>query len=240
MPYKEPTRSADRASFTARKDRPEDNCKGMTTQATSPPGKNRNGWFSGLARIARYRLQIPIMRSRKTPEHVARGVMVGTVWACTPFFGLHMTGAFLTWLVSRRLFNWDFSLINALAWTWTTNVFTVIPAYYLFFLTGQAMLGRFTTGQEAGEGFDTIASQMLAAEEASFWDAVVIWFESLISNIGLPLAVGWIPWGILCGWLAYRLSHGFVVSHRNHRARRKQKKRERTKAGEQARRMNRS
>lgn len=193
----------------------------MTTEATSTPKKRRGGWLNSLVRLARYRLQIPIMRSRNRPDHIARGVMVGTVWACTPLFGLQMTGAFLTWITSRKFFNWDFSLVNALAWTWTTNVFTVIPAYYLFFLTGQAMLGRFAIGQEAGEGFNAIASQMLAAEEAGVWDAIIIWFESLISNIGLPLAVGWIPWGILCGWLAYRLSHGFVLSHRNRRARKR-------------------
>ena len=204
----------------------------MTTETTSPPNKRRSSWLNSLTRLARYRLQIPIMRSRNRPEHIARGVMVGTVWACTPFFGLHMAGAFLTWLASRKLFKWDFSLVNALAWTWTTNVFTVIPAYYLFFLTGQAMLGRFAIGQEAGEGFNAIASQMLAAEEAGVWDAIVIWFESLISNIGLPLAVGWIPWGILCGWLAYRLSHGFVISHRDRRARRRTKRRSAAKTGE--------
>lgn len=204
----------------------------MTTEATSPPNKRRDSWFNNLVRLARYRLQIPIMRSRNRPEYIARGVMIGTVWACTPLFGLQMAGAFLTWIASRKIFNWDFSLVNALAWTWATNVLTVVPAYYLFFLTGQAMLGRFAIGQEAGEGFNAIASQMLAAEEASVRDAIVIWFESLISNIGLPLAVGWIPWGILCGWLAYRLSLGFIISHRGRQARRKAKRRGSKKAGE--------
>ncbi|GAB4240568.1 MAG: hypothetical protein Kow0032_28280 [Methyloligellaceae bacterium] len=176
----------------------------------------KDGWLTQLHRLIRYRLAIPIKRSRHSPEHTARGVMVGCVWACTPLFGLHMTGALLTWIVARKLFRWDFSLVNALAWTWTTNVFTVIPCYYLFYLTGQAMLGRFTKGDEAGEGFEAIAAQ-ITGEHPGVWDTIRLWFESLVSNVGMPLAVGWIPWGILAGWLAYRLSYSFVVRYQARR-----------------------
>ena len=189
--------------------------------------------MNGLARMIRYRLHIPMKRSPQSPEHVARGVMVGCVWACTPIFGLHMAGSFLTWVIGRKIFKWDFSLVNALAWTWTTNVFTVIPCYYLFYLTGQAMLGRFTKGDEAGQGFDTIAAQ-ITAENTSMWDAIQLWFESLVSTVGLPLAVGWIPWSIFIGWMAYRLSHGFVVEHRKRKAKRKEKRRAVKQARKQA------
>jgi uncharacterized protein (DUF2062 family) len=192
----------------------------------------KNGWLNGLGRLIRYRLHVPMKRSPKPPEHVARGVMVGTVWACTPLFGLHMAGSLLTWLAARKIFRWDFSLINALAWTWTTNVFTVLPCYYLFYLTGQAMLGRFTKGDEAGQGFDTIAAQ-ITAQNNTAWDAIRYWFESLVSNVGLPLAVGWIPWAILFGWLAYRLSHGFVVEHRRRKEQRKAAKRAQRAARQQ-------
>ena len=198
------------------------------TRVARPRARNgKDGWLNGLARMIRYRLQIPLKRSRHTPEQTAGGVMVGTVWACTPFFGLHMAGAFLTWLISNKVFGKDFSLIPALAWTWTTNVFTVIPAYYLFYLTGQLMLGRIKTGDEAGQGFDVFTNQIMTAEDHSFWYTVEHWFTSLVSNVGLPLAVGWIPWGILCGWIAYRLSLSCVLEHRKRKARRKKEKRER-------------
>lgn len=173
-----------------------------------------------LARLIRYRFHIPLKRSRQTPEQIAGGVMVGTVWACTPFFGLHMTGAFLTWVIAKKLFRWDFSLIPALAWTWATNVFTVVPAYYLFFLTGQLMLGRIKTGNEAGEGFDVFTAHIATADQHGLWETINHWFTSLVSSVGMPLFVGWIPWGILSGWLAYRLSHRFVIEHRKRRSRR--------------------
>jgi uncharacterized protein (DUF2062 family) len=189
--------------------------------AIRKPGhqKNRkNGWLNGIVRLIRYRLHVPMRRSRHHPELIARGVMVGTVWACTPVFGLHMAGSFLTWLISNKFFRWDFSLVNALAWTWTTNVFTVIPCYYLFYLTGQAMLGRFYQGESAGEGFDAIAAHVMA-EDIGFWNAVYSWFHDLVTNVGAPLAVGWIPWSILAGWVAYRLSLKVVLVHRERRAR---------------------
>lgn len=193
--------------------------------------RDRTGWLTRLERLIRYRLQIPMQRSRKSPEHIARGVMIGTVWACTPVFGLHMLGVFLTWLATTRLFGWRFSLINGLAWTWTTNVFTVIPCYYLFYLTGQFLLGRFARGAEGGEGFEVLTKQ-ITAQDTGFWQAIVLWFESLVSTVGLPLAVGWIPWSILFGWVAYRVSHGFVIRHREHRQQRRRRRQEQQASGE--------
>lgn len=184
-----------------------------------PRAKTRKkGWLETLVRLVRYRLHIPMKRNRHAPEHVARGVMVGTVWACTPVFGLHMAGSLITWLVARKLFGWNFSLVNALAWTWTTNVFTVLPSYYVFYRTGQFMLGKVYGEAESYARFDSLTAQM-SAEQTGLWDSAVVWFESLASNVGLPLAVGWIPWSIAAGWLAYRLSLGFVIRYRERRAR---------------------
>lgn len=190
----------------------------------------KGGWLNGLARMIRYRLHIPMKRSMQPPHFIARGVLVGTVWACTPLFGLQMLGSFLTWIVTTRLFRWDFSLVNALAWTWTTNVFTVIPCYYVFYLTGQIMLGRFGEGHVAGQGFSAITAQIKAADSQSMTEMVATWVDSLLSNVGAPLAIGWIPWGIACGWLAYRLSLSFVINHRKHSAMRRERRRAREAA----------
>ncbi|MGY8991135.1 MAG: DUF2062 domain-containing protein, partial [Rhodospirillales bacterium] len=105
--------------------------------------KSNNSWINGLNRLIRYRLLIPLKRSAHSPEYTARGVMVGMVWAMTPTVGIQMGLVFGTWLFTRKFFKWDFSLINGMAWTWTTNVFTLIPIYYTFYITGQLMMGRF-------------------------------------------------------------------------------------------------
>ncbi len=122
----------------------------MAKRAT--PGGTRPGGgttcYEALGRMVRYRLVIPLKRSMHAPEYTARGVMVGLVWAMTPTVGIQMLAVLLTWLIARKLFKWDFSVFIGMAWTWSTNFVTAGPVYYLFYLTGQLMLGRIgeTTG----------------------------------------------------------------------------------------------
>jgi hypothetical protein len=172
-----------------------------------------------LKRLVRYRLHIPLKRSRHPPEHLARGVMIGVVWALTPIFGLQMVSVFVTWVVARKLFNWDFSLINGLAWTWTTNAFTIVPAFYVFWLTGQIMLGRFDdlTGYQS---FRTIVEGWSASDGDGVIAATLHQFTALFGTVGIPLAIGCLPWAAVLGWLSYRLTHQFIVRYRRRRAER--------------------
>ena len=72
---------------------------------------------------------IPIKRSKHPPEYTARGVAIGIAWALTPSIGIQMVFCFITWLVAKKIFKWDFSVLIAMAWTWTTNVVTAIPSH---------------------------------------------------------------------------------------------------------------
>jgi len=141
--------------------------------------------------MLRYRLQIPLMRSVHTPEYTARGVMVGIVWAMTPFFGIQMLLILLTWLVLSRIIGWEFSVINALAWVWVTNVFTVIPVFYVFYITGQMMLGHFDE-LSGYQNFKTLFT-VLQNDSLGFWQLVLEWLKTLASDIGWPLLIGAIP-----------------------------------------------
>ena len=62
-----------------------------------------------LMRVLRYRLIVPLKRSRHAPEHTARGVMIGVAWAMTPTVGVQMPLVFANWIAARKLFNWDFN-----------------------------------------------------------------------------------------------------------------------------------
>jgi uncharacterized protein (DUF2062 family) len=168
--------------------------------------------------MIRYRLHIPIIRSPHPPEHTARGVMIGTIWAFIPLFGIQMAFVVLTWAVATRLLNWNFSLINALAFTWVTNVFTIIPTYYVYYVTGQAMLGHWNdiAGYEA---FAALFAST-APPDAGFFEAIWAWIETLLTYWGLPIVLGSVPWTILLGWLGYRLSLNFIRAYRRRRAER--------------------
>lgn len=200
----------------------------MTKPVTRNGGSARRGangegrsWRTRLARAVRYRLLIPIKRSVHSPEHTARGVAVGLAWALTPTVGIQMALVFFTWIGTRRLLKWDFSLINGLAWTWTTNVITMFPCYYLFYITGELLLGRldgvsgyseFITGWELNVGDD---------EVIGYWQWLWSYAVVLFQGWGLPMLVGCLPWAVLGTWLGYAWSLRFVRRHRAARDRRR-------------------
>ena len=166
--------------------------------------------------MMRYRLVIPLKRSRHAPEHTARGVMVGVAWAMTPTVGIQMPIVFGTWVISRKLFNWDFHLVNGLAWTWLSNVFTLLPIYYLFFLTGQVMLGRL----DDLTGYDGFLKLMDGAQNVSLsdWETIRGWFATILEGWGVSMLVGCVPWAALSGWIAYIWSIAFVRKYRARRS----------------------
>lgn len=197
----------------------------MSTDTNGNGNGRRDGWISRTKRMIRYRLHIPMIRSPHSPEFTARGVMIGTIWALIPIFGLQMAAVLLTWLVLEKWLKWEFSLVNGLAWTWTTNIVTIIPTYYVFYVTGQFMLGRF----DDISGYDSFRQLFDTADiaDASFWDKLMSWMHTLISGWGLPILVGSIPWTILGGWLAYAVSLRFMREYQRRRAERMQRARDR-------------
>lgn len=129
---------------------------------------------------------------------------------------------FATWLAARRLFKWDFSLLQGLAWTWTTNAFTALPCYYVFFLTGQIMLGRWSDLS----GYDSFLNlfHALFADDLSLLATTKAVSKVLLLEWGLAMWIGSIPWAIAIGWLGYRLTLRFVIAYRHARARRMERR----------------
>ncbi len=173
---------------------------------------------NALMRMLRYRLHIPMLRSPHPPEYTARGVMMGLIWAFVPLFGIQMGGVLLTWTVATRLLKWEFALIPALAFIWVTNIFTIIPTYYVYYVTGQAMLGHWSdiAGYEA---FAALFASTAPAD-AGFFEAIWAWIQTLLTYWGLPIVLGSIPWTILMAWLGYRVSFRLIRAYRERRARR--------------------
>jgi hypothetical protein len=182
----------------------------------------RHGWWERFRRLVRYRLVVPLKRAHHhPPEHTARGVMVGLMWALTPTIGIQMGLCLVTWVIARRLLRWDFSLIVACAWTWTTNVITMLPVYYVLYVTGQLMLGRFDDLSGYREFLDLWHSNVGGEDDEM---ALMDYFVQLAVGWGLPLLVGCVPWSALGGRLGYVWSLRFVRRHREARHRRRQQR----------------
>lgn len=165
-----------------------------------------------MYRLAQHKLVVPIKRSPHPPEHTARAVAIGLFWAMTPLIGIQMYLVFLTWLVARRRPNWEFGVIIAMAWTWVTNVFTMWPIYYAFYITGRVMLGE----QNQIPGYENFIHHWQGAlsNGDGFFETLVVQVKVVAQERGLPLIIGSIPYAVVAAWLGYRYSLKYVIRRR--------------------------
>lgn len=178
----------------------------------------RHGFFERLKRLTRYRLVVPIIRSRHGPEYSSRGVLIGMLVAMTPTVGVQMPIVAFIWLLMRILRpSWDFSLLIAMAWTWITNVATAAPLYYVFVLTGRIMLGEW----DSLTGFDEFMQRfnLLMEADANFFQQFWVYVVIVFKIWGAPMFLGSIPWAVASAWIAYRWSYRIAQRRRLRRLR---------------------
>ncbi|WP_343561005.1 DUF2062 domain-containing protein [Kiloniella sp. b19] len=163
--------------------------------------RNKKNWISGFLRLLYYRLIIPILRSIDQPHLVARGVMMGLILGSTPTVGVQLFMILGVWWVSNYILKWKFSLILAMAWSWHSNPFTMIPLYYLFYMTGSVLLFDFDHSQS----FDHFEHALggLQNPDQSFWESLYHGILLLWEKVGVSIFIGCIPYMIILGTLGY-------------------------------------
>ena len=159
-------------------------------------------FWQRMKRILKYRLLIPLWRSPHPPKYKALGVSVGVAWAMTPLVGIQMYLVFMTWVIMKKIFKRDFSLPLGLAYTWITNVFTMIPIYYAFYVTGQIMMHRPITSYSDLK--DTMKAVFFT--DYTFWEKIMASGKLLLQDWGLGMIVGCLPWALVFGVSSYYLT----------------------------------
>lgn len=172
----------------------------------------KRGFLERMGRLSRLKLLIPLRRSPHAPEYSARGVAVGMFWALTPLVGIQMYLCLMTWLIAKPSRNLRFSLVIACAWTWVTNVFTMLPIYYMFYATGQVMRGEW----DNITGYETFLHSWHAAfaNGTGVWQATLDLLELLALEVGLSMGIGCLPYAIFGAWLSYKLSLKYIRRRR--------------------------
>ena len=113
--------------------------------------------------------------------------------------GLQTLFMLATWAILRRGFGKDSSIVQALIWAWVNNPITMVPMYYVFYVTGLWLTG--TSGSLGGyDAFVTLWDQ--SAHEPSFFARIAL----LARQIGVALTVGCIPFALILSWIAYSWS----------------------------------
>jgi uncharacterized protein (DUF2062 family) len=148
-------------------------------------------------RLLRYRLVVPMLRSRQDIDVTARGVGLGVFWAFTPTLGVQTVAILATWTVLRKAFRWDSSLLQTLAWTWLNNPLTIIPIYYLCFVTGHLLLGHWQTMP----GYHAFAALWTSMSSGATWMERT---TAAAAFLGWPTLIGCLPYCIPGGLLAHR------------------------------------
>ena len=87
-------------------------------------------WFAYMHR----KVIVPMSRSYKNPSYLARSNAIGMGLAFAPFPG-QVPVVLALWVLLRRS-KYRFSLAISIAWTFISNVFTNLPLFYLYYLTG--------------------------------------------------------------------------------------------------------
>ncbi len=193
--------------------------KGRSVSTAEAPRHRRRNGLVRFGRWLRYRFVVPLMRSRHPPQYTARGVAVGLFWAMTPTVGIQMMFVLAHWLAVRRFApRWDFNVIHAMAWTWVTNFATVLPSYYMFYVTGQLLLGRWDdlTGYQ---GFIQLWDASTAPDTTTDYlpgavSEPSVYFDVIVAGWGLAMLVGCPPYAVAAAWIGYVWSLKLVVARR--------------------------
>lgn len=104
-------------------------------------------------------------------------------WGLTPTIGLQTLEIVSTWFIVRRVLRKDSSLLQAMVWVWVNNPLTVVPMYYVFYVTGLWLTGQ----PRLAIGYDAFSIKDVS-----------------LTTIGLPLLVGCVPYAVAGSFVSYR------------------------------------
>lgn len=156
-----------------------------------------------------YMFLIKMMKAKKdrTPHYIALTVCIGVIAGIAPIIGQAYI-CVLAWTI-LRFFKIRFNLIASCALTFISNPLTTPFLYYLFYMTGQMLLG------ENMIPFSSFVSQLNATFKDGYsFEMLTETLSNLLHGIAKPMLLGYIPWGIIGGIVGYFL--GYQVAAKLH------------------------
>lgn len=174
---------------------------------------NKHKTLSKFARLIYYRLIVPIKREKRGPHVIAWGVAIGLFVGFTPTVGFQIPLIIILWGIARKL-NFHFSMLLAIAWSWLSNGLTMIPFYYVFYVTGLAMLpddGNSLTF----DGFSDYIED--GVEHADSMADYLAFVGQMVGDIGLTVIIGCLPYAIGLSVAGYWATLSMLRSYKKYR-----------------------
>jgi uncharacterized protein len=153
-----------------------------------------------LYRLVKYKIYIPIARSKHDRKVLSRGVFVGFFIAFTPTVGFQIPLLISIWLCFKVIFKFNFSLSIAIALSWISNPFTAAPLYYIYYLTGVLI----TNEPSPSITIESIKKILNNSQDNNYYNSLILIYNMTI-EFGTILLIGCMPFAILFGVAGYFL-----------------------------------
>jgi len=153
----------------------------------------------------RARLIAPFL-IRDVPVHeLAWGSAIGILTALLPLFGVQLYTALGLWMAARWAFGRTFNLPVCFAVSWVMNPLTVVPIYYAYYVTGDAVWDALTvpTPDWTFGQFEDVFVAAIAPRSGVWWERFFGGMAVLLDYFGWPIVLGSVLWSIPLSVAAY-------------------------------------
>jgi uncharacterized protein (DUF2062 family) len=167
-----------------------------------------------IRRVFRYIIRSFKFRENRNPAYLGRSFAVGFfsgMWVLWGQSGI----ALALWVVIDRLMHFRFNAVIACLTTLITNPLTTPFWFYLYYLTGQLMLG------ESAIEFSAFTSELKPVLSTLDVDSIINSIKLLIKGIGWPIAIGSIPWYFIMAAVGYFIGARISVHLRRRQLKKK-------------------
>ena len=146
----------------------------MVERRRSTVGRVYDLTLGAMVRLVYERMVRPILQLNDSPHSISLGITLGLFVGLTPTVGIQMVVVVIFGTLIRA------NRLAAVCVVWISNVFTVVPLYYLFYLTGIVLLGR------ESMTYAELSEIVAPSKDRSAWEYVTHIFDEL----GWPLWIG--------------------------------------------------
>lgn len=162
-------------------------------------------------------LILPIITNVSPVRQVSWGVAVGVFIGLTPTVGIQMYLVAAIWGICRYLFRVRFALSVGVAMVWISNPITMVPIYYIGFITGSFFFNMI--------GLPIISLDLQAFQQKfedflqhSGWEMISESSQFFLVDLGVPTLVGSLFYAIPFAIICYFLTHVLLTRYRKFKA----------------------
>lgn len=177
---------------------------------------NLQWWFKKWYRLSRIKIIIPVFTSRAPVNQVAWGTAFGVFWGLTPTVGLQIFILFLQWLLFRYLLRINFDFKIGVILVWISNPITILPMYYIFWKTGNLLLGIFTQTRQVVQNYAEFSQQISIFEDTnlSTIENIRQTLYYLLIELGQPMIIGCLVYALPSAVLGFIYVRHFLTKKR--------------------------